>query len=55
MSDRQWNDVVRVLEVQRHALDYAYLHQWVGELGVGGLLDEAPSQRPDEEDRFAEP
>ena len=28
VSDRQWNDVVRVLEFQRMDLDYAYLRHW---------------------------
>lgn len=53
VSDRQWNDLVRVLEVRRDALDYGYLHQWAVELGVGGLLDEAIGER--DVDPFAEP
>jgi hypothetical protein len=52
VSDRQWNDVVRVLEIQRMKLDYAYLQHWAEELGVAELLAEALAQRIDE-DPFA--
>ena len=52
VSDRQWNDVIRVLEFQRDSLDYAYLARWAKELGVADLLTEALAQRIDE-DPFA--
>ncbi len=51
-SDRQWNDVVRVLEFQRMDLDYTYLNHWAQELGLEELLREALAQRTDE-DPFA--
>ena len=37
-SERQWLDVRGVLKVQQPTLDYDYLRQWAGELGVAGLL-----------------
>ena len=37
-SERQWLDVRGVLKVQQPTLDYDYLHQWAGELGVADLL-----------------
>jgi hypothetical protein len=52
VSDRQWNDIVRVLEVQYPTLDLHYLHHWAQELGVADLLTEALAQRIDE-DPFA--
>ena len=55
VSDRQWNDIVRVLEFQRLEIDYAYLVRWARELGVAELLDEALAQRADQEDPFTEP
>ncbi len=44
VSDRQWTDVLGVLRVQNDALDLAYLRHWAGELGIGGLLDQALSR-----------
>jgi hypothetical protein len=41
VSDRQWNDIVRLIEVQGDLLDRAYLRQWASELGVLDLLEEA--------------
>lgn len=55
VSDRQWNDVVRVLEFRRHGIDYAYLHHWARELGVEGLLQDALAQRADTDDPFEGP
>jgi hypothetical protein len=52
VSDRQWNDIVQVLEVQRITLDDGYLAKWAEELGVADLLTEALAQRTDE-DPFA--
>lgn len=52
VSDRQWNDIVRVLEFRSRELDYAYLHHWAHELGVEGLLEEALSQRTGDADPF---
>lgn len=44
ISDRQWNDIVRVLENQWEALDYAYLRRWAAHLGVEELLEQAFSE-----------
>jgi hypothetical protein len=41
VSDRQWNDIVNVLEVQAGILDTAYMVDWAAELGVTDLLQEA--------------
>jgi hypothetical protein len=43
-SDRQWQDVVGVIKVQGHALDYAYLREWAERLGLAALLDRALSE-----------
>ena len=53
VSDRQWNDLMRVLECQAPTLDYAYLGRWAGELGIGELLEKALSERTGEPDPFA--
>lgn len=44
VSDRQWNDIVHVLEVQRGKLDDAYLDEWAAHFAVDDLLKEAQSQ-----------
>ncbi|MGV3617313.1 MAG: hypothetical protein ACO1SV_18455 [Fimbriimonas sp.] len=44
VSDRQWNDIVQVLEVQRGQLDEAYLDQWASHFGVRDLLEQARGQ-----------
>jgi len=41
VSERQWNDVLGVLRVQREKLDYAYLERTTQEMGVRDLLDQA--------------
>jgi hypothetical protein len=41
MSDRQWDDVLGVLKVQRGKLDLDYLKRWASDLGLGDLLDKA--------------
>ncbi len=46
VSDRQWSDVLGVLEVQRDALDMEYLHGWAERLGVADLLQRALSAIP---------
>ena len=43
VSDRQWADVVGVLQVQAGQLDTAYLDGWATELGVSDLLARARS------------
>ncbi len=40
-SQRQWRDVVGVMQVQLHQLDQAYLERWAAELGVSDLLQRA--------------
>jgi hypothetical protein len=44
VSDRQWNDIVQVLEVQKGRLDEGYLDLWTEHFGLRDLLDEARSQ-----------
>ncbi len=53
VSDRQWNDILRVLEFQGPKLDYGYLGRWASELGIEGLLESALSERTGEPDPFA--
>ncbi|AIE87307.1 hypothetical protein OP10G_3939 [Fimbriimonas ginsengisoli Gsoil 348] len=44
VSDKQWNDIVQVLELQEGQLDHVYLHRWAEFFGVYSLLAEARSQ-----------
>ena len=41
MSERQWNDVLGVFEIQGGRLDQAYLDHWAQALGVSDLLARA--------------
>jgi hypothetical protein len=40
-SERQWGDVLGVLGVQGEALDFTYLTEWAGKLGLSELLGRA--------------
>jgi hypothetical protein len=46
VSDRQWGDIVGVLEVQSDSLDREYLDRWARDLDVSDLLDRARRQAP---------
>lgn len=41
VSDRQWNDVLGVLKVQKNSLDDNYLKYWASELKIEDLLERA--------------
>ena len=41
VSDRQWQDVLGVIAVQREVLDLEYLRRWATELRVEDLLERA--------------
>ncbi len=41
VSERQWNDAINVIKVQRNTLDYGYLRQACKARGVLGLLEKA--------------
>jgi hypothetical protein len=41
ISDRQWQDVLGVIRIQRPALDLDYLRRWAPHLGVNALLERA--------------
>ncbi len=43
-SERQWNDVLGVLRVQREELDWKYLDEWAGAMGLDVLLAKAKTQ-----------
>ena len=44
ISERQWNDVLGVLKVQRGRLDDTYLDRWAQLIGVADLLARARQQ-----------
>ncbi len=44
VSDKQWNDIVQVLEIQQGRLDEAFLDKWARHFSVFDLLVEARSQ-----------
>jgi hypothetical protein len=41
VSDRQWNDILKVMTTQLGRLDQSYLDQWAQQLGVADLLARA--------------
>jgi len=41
VSERQWRDVLGILEVQGERLDFDYLHRWAEALNISDLLDSA--------------
>lgn len=41
VSDRQWTDVLGVLQIQGDVLDHDYLRRWASQLGLEPLLDRA--------------
>jgi hypothetical protein len=43
VSERQWNDVLGVLKVQKNLLDMKYLRHWASELRLVDLLEHALS------------
>ena len=44
VSDRQWNDIVLVLELRKDLLDLEYVRRWTGDFGLRDLFDDALSQ-----------
>lgn len=46
VSDRQWRDVLGILEVQADRLDISYLRTWAEKMGLSSLLDRALNQLP---------
>jgi hypothetical protein len=40
VSDRQWSDILGIIEVQSDRLDPTYLKTWAGALGVSDLLNQ---------------
>jgi hypothetical protein len=44
VSDRQWEDLIGVLDVQGPRLDTEYLRRWAKELGLSDLLERASRQ-----------
>lgn len=49
VSDRQWGDIIGIIEVQGDRLDRVYLERWARDIGVADLLTVALDQsKPDE-------
>jgi len=44
VSDRQWNDIVQVLEIRGDLLDIPYMEEWASHFGLSEFLQEALSQ-----------
>jgi hypothetical protein len=44
VSDRQWNDIVQVVEVQGDRLDRKYVLQWARHFGLSKLAEQALSE-----------
>jgi len=44
ISDRQWNDLVLVIETQGDDLDWPYLEKWAARFGLAELLAEAKAE-----------
>jgi hypothetical protein len=44
VSDRQWNDIVQVLELRGNRLDESYLEEWCSHFGLSQSLREAMGQ-----------
>ena len=44
ISERQWSDVLGLLQVQAGALDWDYLNAWADQLSLSGLLQRASSE-----------
>ncbi|HLP00167.1 MAG TPA: hypothetical protein VK171_16340 [Fimbriimonas sp.] len=44
VSDKQWNDIVQVLEMQQGQLDESYMTHWAEHFGVIELLQKAQTQ-----------
>jgi hypothetical protein len=40
-SERQWHDVIGIMQVQGDLLDRNYLHHWASELKISDLLEKA--------------
>ncbi|MBD3315064.1 MAG: hypothetical protein GF344_04700 [Chitinivibrionales bacterium] len=49
VSQKQWEDILGVLQMQRGNLDMAYLRCWSDRQGLLTLLDRALSQLPEDE------
>lgn len=44
VSEKQWNDILGLLEMQKDRLDLTELRRWASELGVSDLLEKAMCQ-----------
>ena len=48
ISDRQWQDVLNIIDVQENRLDWAYLRQWASQLKLSDLLERAELEAHEE-------
>lgn len=44
VSERQWRDILGVMNIQGNRLDFEYLHKWAEELGIRDLLIKAENE-----------
>ncbi|MCH7990246.1 MAG: hypothetical protein IID46_13985 [Planctomycetes bacterium] len=44
VAQRQWDDVIGVMKIQKKTLDFDYLQKWAGELNVSDLLERVISE-----------
>jgi hypothetical protein len=53
ISDKQWNDIVQVLELRQGLIDLDYLTRWASHFGLNELLQDALRQVRPKIDPFA--
>jgi hypothetical protein len=46
VSDRQWRDIIGILDVQGSRLDFDYMQKWAQALSVADLLQRATNEAP---------
>ena len=44
VSERQWNDILGILQIQTGKLDFEYLKQWATTIGISQLLEKVVAE-----------